>query len=233
MQNSNTVVFAGPVEAARRKELEQALGDISMRTRFVSYGETDSVFKNRETPRFLITLPAPTMRGSFETLDIGALDAHFDIELHGRFDAAQSCVKAAGEAGCALLHIVNADGLIGGQGNGLGATAAMAALGLSRSIALDHRDRPVRSNALALAPDWDAEDLAALSAFLFTGKGREMSGQVLALSKSTVHICSQPRPLRVGHRENGWRQEEVAALVSTSWQGALLAHESASEAFSL
>lgn len=221
MADDRTIGVAGPLSDGRRRALDGAFAGVGVACRFARYADAGALFAARDAPRRLLTLPGVAAAGSFETLDVAAFEAALDGDLHGRFAAAQAAVRAAaagGGEGCAIVHLIDADGLIGAPAGAPTAIGTMAVVALSRSIALDFRGAPVTSNVVAGAVDPNPDDLAALVDFLAFGAGREVTGQVFALADGSLHLCGQPRPLRIAHRDGGWTQSDLAAQIGRAWR---------------
>ncbi|WEX09040.1 hypothetical protein [Chelativorans sp. AA-79] len=234
MADSRTIVVAGPIADARQHAYEFAMREVGMKCHFASYDEAPALFEGAKVAAGLITLPASTAGTPFDSLEPADFEAGLHADLHGRFATAQACVRASGQDGCSIVHLVEADGLIGGQEKGLCGIGTMAAVGLSRSIALDNRGKPMRSNVVALTGAERPAELAAFLRFLMFEGGCTFTGQVFALGDATVYICGQPRPLRVAHRDGGWSQADLSALMDQAWESALVStKETAAKVFSL
>jgi hypothetical protein len=179
----------------------------------------------------VVTLPGTARTGDFAELDDADWDAGLTEGLHRRFIVARALAPhfvARGRG--AFVHLVPAAAFIGNHGHAPVAAAGMAAAGLSRSIALDLAESGVRSNCLGLFDG--ADDAAAATAFLLSEAASAIQGQILVLRGSGIHLLGQPRPLRVLHRDGGWRAEGLAAGLARPWAGAFVpAGETIHDAF--
>lgn len=179
----------------------------------------------------VVTLPGAIRTGDFAELDDATWDAGLGEGLHRRFTVSRALAPHFVARGRGVfVHLVPAAAFVGDHGHAPVAAAGMAAAGLSRSIALDLAESGVRSNCLGLFDD--ADDAAAATAFLLSEAASAIQGQILVLRGSGIHLLGQPRPLRVLHRDGGWRAEGLAKELAQPWAGAFVpAGETIHDAF--
>jgi NAD(P)-dependent dehydrogenase (short-subunit alcohol dehydrogenase family) len=178
----------------------------------------------------VVTLPGAARTGDFAELDDATWDAGLAEGLHRRFTVSRALAPHFVARGRGVfVHLVPAAAFIGDHGHAPVAAAGMAAAGLSRSIALDLAESGVRSNCLGL---FDGADAAAATAFLLSEAASAIQGQILVLRGSGIHLLGQPRPLRVLHRDGGWRAEDLADGLARPWAGGFVpAGETIHDAF--
>jgi hypothetical protein len=50
---------------------------------------------------------------------------------------------------------------------------------------------------------------------------REVTGQIFAVRKDEAFLMSQPRPLRVAHKDGGWTPQAIAETMLPAFKSAL------------
>jgi hypothetical protein len=110
--------------------------------------------------------------------------------------------------------------------------AKLGIAGLSRGIALDMARYNVRSNCIApfawsrmigsIPAETDKEKervarlqqmtpekIAPLVVYLASDRAQGISGQIFSVRNNEIFLFSQPRPIRVIHRSEGWTPEAL------------------------
>ncbi len=159
-------------------------------------------------------------------------DAVMKVHLYGAFYVSRAAVThfRRQESG-AFVHMTSTSGLIGAVGQVNYGAAKLAIAGLSRNIAMDMQRYKVRSNCIGphafsrmieTVPGQSEEQLreranktrpdqvAQLAVFLASDAAAEISGQILGVRGNEIYLYSQPRPIRVMHRGDGWTPEKMA-----------------------
>ena len=49
-----------------------------------------------------------------------------------------------------------------------------------------------------------------------------MTGQIFAVRKDEIFLMSQPRPIRVAHKDGGWTPQAIAETMLPAFKSALL-----------
>jgi NAD(P)-dependent dehydrogenase (short-subunit alcohol dehydrogenase family) len=153
-------------------------------------------------------------------------DAVIKVHLYGAFYVSRAAVTyfRKQESG-AFVHMTSTSGLIGSVGQVNYGAAKLAIAGLSRNIAMDMQRYKVRSNCIAphafsrmieTVPGYTEEQMqeraartrpeqvAQLAAFLASDAAAEVSGQIFGSRGNEIYLYSQPRPIRIMHRGDGW-----------------------------
>ncbi|HUN40135.1 MAG TPA: SDR family NAD(P)-dependent oxidoreductase [Acetobacteraceae bacterium] len=161
-------------------------------------------------------------------------DAVIKVHLYGAFYVSRAAVPyfRKQESGC-FVHITSTSGLIGSVGQTNYGAAKMGIAGLSRNIAMDMQRYKIRSNCIgphafsrmietvpgqteeqlqARAARTRPDHIAQLIAFLGTDAGAEVSGQILGVRGNEIYLYSQPRPVRIMARADGWTPERLAEM---------------------
>ena len=82
------------------------------------------------------------------------------------------------------------------------------------------------------APRGRLRTSAPMVAFLGSDAASGVSGQVFAVRNNEIFLMSQPRPLRVLHRGEGWTPEEIAAMLPAALGPSLVPLERSADVFS-
>lgn len=223
MPKDKSILVCGPLDAGTEAVITDVLSSAGANCRFCTYAEAEALLAGDARCDMLVTLPVDVTPARFDEIDIAVWERGLDDNLHARFRVAQAAVQkfAASKAGV-IVHVVPAAGLIGQAEGGTVSIATMSGVALSRSIALDNANTGIVSNVIATRGPDHARSLAALIGFLGSGEGQAISGQVYAVDGDEIHISSQPRPIRVAHRDGGWDQANLARVIGTAWGEALL-----------
>jgi len=178
------------------------------------------------------------------------------VHLQGAFNVSSAAAGLFREQGSgSFVHMTSTAGLIGNFGQANYMAAKMGIVGLSRGIALDMQRFGVRSNCIApfawsrmvssIPTETEAdklrvaklkqmtpEKIAPLVAFLGSDAAAGVSGQIFAVRNNEIFLMSQPRPLRVLHRGEGWTPEAVAEMLPGALGPSLVPLERSAEVFS-
>lgn len=181
----------------------------------------------------------------FHQMSPEEFDAVVKVHLYGSFymSRAAAAVFRQQESG-AFVHMTSTSGLIGGLAQANYASAKMAIVGLSKTIALDMARFNVRSNCIApsafsrmiesvpgMTPEKQAEYLemrkaktkpeqvAPLAVFLASDAAKDVNGQIIGSRGNELYLYSQPRPVRTLHRGDGWTPSSMGDIVS-AWKSA-------------
>lgn len=182
--------------------------------------------------------------------------AVIDVHLHGSFNVSRAAATHfRGQESGAFVHMTSTAALVGNVGQANYMAAKMAIVGLSRGIAMDMRRFNVRSNCIApfawsrmissIPTDTEAdrirveklqrmtpEKIAPMVAFLGSDAARDVSGQIFAVRNNEIFLMSQPRPVRVLHRGDGWTAEALAAQLPGAFGPSLVPLERSADVFS-
>jgi NAD(P)-dependent dehydrogenase (short-subunit alcohol dehydrogenase family) len=155
------------------------------------------------------------------------------VHLNGSFNMSRAVAGHFREQNSgAYVHMTSTSGLIGNFGQANYMAAKLGIMGLSRGIALDMQRFGVRSNCIApfaftrmiesIPAQTEAEKLrierlaqmtpekiAPLSVYLASEAASGITGQVFAVRNNEIFLFSQPRPVRVIHRSDGWTPQKL------------------------
>ena len=215
---------------------------LAMRT----YGRVDCIVNNAGILRDRI----------FHRMSDEEFDAVVRVHLHGSFYVSRAAAPHFKDQGCgSFVHMTSASGLVGNFGQANYASAKLALVGLSKSIALDMQKFGVRSNcicpfawsrmtsSIAVTSDAEAErverlkqmtpeKIAPLAVFLASDASADVTGQVFAVRNNEITLMSQPRPLRSVHRSEGWTPETIAAHAMPALRASFYALDRSADVFS-
>src|SRR5262249_32186393 len=65
-----------------------------------------------------------------------------------------------------------------------------------------------------------AAKIAPICVFLASDLSSSVSGQIFAVRKDEIFLMSQPRPVRVAHRDGGWSVQALADTLLPAFQSA-------------
>ena len=178
-----------------------------------------------------------------------------NVHLNGSFNIARAVAAhfREQESG-AMVHMTSTSGLIGNFGQANYMAAKLGIHGLSRGIALDMARYNVRSNAVApsawsrmigsIPTDTPAEKarverlkqmtpekVAPLVVYLCSDKADGISGQIFGVRNNEIFLFSQPRPIRVLHRSDGWTPEKLDAQLKGAFKQSLTPLERSGDVF--
>jgi NAD(P)-dependent dehydrogenase (short-subunit alcohol dehydrogenase family) len=66
-----------------------------------------------------------------------------------------------------------------------------------------------------------AAKIAPVVVFLASDLSREVTGQIFAVRKDEIFLMSQPRPLRVAHKDGGWTPQAIAETMLPAFRSSL------------
>ena len=179
-----------------------------------------------------------------------------NVHLNGSFNISRAVAGHFREQnGGALVHMTSTSGLIGNFGQANYMAAKLGIHGLSRGIALDMARFNVRSNAIAPfawsrligsiptdTPEEKArveriqqmtpEKIAPLVVYLASDRADGISGQIFGVRNNEVFLFSQPRPVRVLHRSDGWTPEKLDKQLKGAFRSSLVPLERSGDVFS-
>lgn len=160
--------------------------------------------------------------------------AVIDVHLNGSFFVARAAANhfKDQESG-AYVHMTSTSGLLGNFGQANYAAAKLGIAALSKSIALDMSRFKVRSNCIAPfawtrmtssipanTPEekervermkrMETKKVAPMAVFLLSDQARDVTGQIFSVRANEIMLFSQPRPIRIVHRSEGWTPQSVA-----------------------
>jgi NAD(P)-dependent dehydrogenase (short-subunit alcohol dehydrogenase family) len=155
------------------------------------------------------------------------------VHLNGSFNMSRAVAGHFREQnGGAYVHMTSTSGLIGNYGQANYMAAKLGLAGLSRAIALDMARFNVRSNAIApfawsrmigsiptetedekarveKLQQMTPEKIAPLVVYLCSDRADGISGQIFSVRNNEIFLFSQPRPVRVLHRSQGWTPQAL------------------------
>jgi NAD(P)-dependent dehydrogenase (short-subunit alcohol dehydrogenase family) len=164
------------------------------------------------------------------------------VHLHGSFNMSRACAGIFREQQSgAYVHMTSTSGLIGNFGQANYMAAKLGIHGLARGIALDMARYNVRSNCISpsawsrmigsIPTETDAEKqrverlkqmtpdkIAPLAVYLCSDKADGISGQIIGVRNNEIFLYSQPRPIRVLHRSDGWTVEKLDAQLKNAFK---------------
>jgi NAD(P)-dependent dehydrogenase (short-subunit alcohol dehydrogenase family) len=171
----------------------------------------------------------------FHKMSIDAFESVVRVHLFGSFYVAKAASQHFREQGSgAFVHFSSAAGLVGNFGQSNYMAAKLGIVALSNSIALDMQRYGVRSNCIvpfawsrliatipetteaerqrvarfkAMTPD----KIAPLPVYLLSDAAAKVTGQIFAVRKNEIFLCSHPRPIRSLHRDGGWTPESISS----------------------
>jgi NAD(P)-dependent dehydrogenase (short-subunit alcohol dehydrogenase family) len=165
-----------------------------------------------------------------------------NVHLNGSFNMARAVAGhfREQESG-AMVHMTSTSGLIGNFGQANYMAAKLGIHGLARGIALDMARFNVRSNCISpsawsrmigsIPTETEQEKLrverlkqmtpdkiAPLAVYLCSDKADGISGQIIGVRNNEIFLYSQPRPVRVLHRSDGWTVEKLDAQLKNAFK---------------
>jgi NAD(P)-dependent dehydrogenase (short-subunit alcohol dehydrogenase family) len=172
-------------------------------------------------------------------------DAVIKVHLYGAFYMSKAAAPyfKEQESG-SFIHFTSTSGLVGNFGQANYAAAKMGIVGLSKSIALDMARFKVRSNCISpfawsrligtiptetpeqqarverIQSTMTASKIAPIYVFLASDLSKDVTGQIFAVRKDEIFLMSQPRPLRVAHKDGGWTPQSIAETMLPAFQSA-------------
>jgi len=179
-----------------------------------------------------------------------------NVHLNGSFNMSRAVAGVFREQNSgSYVHMTSTSGLVGNFGQANYSAAKLGIMGLSRSIALDMARFKVRSNCIApfawtrmidsipaqteeekrrvaAFQQMTPEKIAPLAVYLGADAAAGVSGQIFGVRNNEIYLFSQPRPVRVMHRSDGWTPEKIAAQLGGAFGPSLTPLERSSDYFS-
>jgi NAD(P)-dependent dehydrogenase (short-subunit alcohol dehydrogenase family) len=229
---------AGPAEAVAA-EIRAAGGEAAANSESVASLSSVQAMVEQAMDSFgglhAVINPAGILRdGMFHKMSEADWDAVIEVHLRGAFNVARAAVehfRAQGEG--SFVFFTSSSGLIGNIGQANYAAAKMGVAGLSRILALEGAAKGVRSNVvvpfawtrmIASIPVTDeaaaqrvrrfqegmrADQVAPLAVALASGGSGGVSGQIFSARGNEIGLFSQPRPVKLVSRLEGWTAETL------------------------
>src|SRR3954463_14885384 len=168
-----------------------------------------------------------------------------NVHLNGSFNMARAVANHfRDQQSGAMVHMTSTSGLIGNFGQANYMAAKLGIHGLARGIALDMARYNVRSNCISpsawsrmigsIPTETDQEKqrverlkqmtpdkVAPLAVYLCSDKADGISGQIIGVRNNEIFLYSQPRPIRVLHRSDGWTVEKLDAQLKNAFKQSL------------
>ena len=179
-----------------------------------------------------------------------------DVHLNGAFNVSRAAANYFKEQKSgAFVHMTSTSGLIGNFGQANYMAAKLGIHGLSRGIALDMARHNVRSNCIspfawtrmtdsvptdtpegqaraARTRQMTAEKIAPMAVYLGSDKADGISGQIIGVRKNELILFSQPRPIRILHRSDGWTPETIDKQFKSALKASFVPLERSQHVFS-
>jgi NAD(P)-dependent dehydrogenase (short-subunit alcohol dehydrogenase family) len=181
----------------------------------------------------------------FHRMSVVDWDTVIKVHLYGCFYMAKAAAPyfKDQESG-SFVHFTSTSGLVGNFGQANYAAAKMGIVGLSKSIALDMARFKVRSNCISpfawsrligtipvdtpeqkarverVKNTMTASKIAPICVFLASDMAADVTGQIFAVRKDEIFLMSQPRPLRVAHKDGGWTPQSIAETMLPAFKSA-------------
>ena len=171
----------------------------------------------------------------FHRMSVVDWDSVIKVHLYGAFYMSKAAAPYfKDQEGGSFIHFTSTSGLVGNFGQANYAAAKMGIVGLSKSIALDMARFKVRSNCISpfawsrligtipvdtpeqkarverIQNTMTASKIAPICVFLASDLAKDVTGQIFAVRKDEIFLMSQPRPLRVAHKDGGWTPQTIA-----------------------
>jgi NAD(P)-dependent dehydrogenase (short-subunit alcohol dehydrogenase family) len=204
-----------------------------VKTALDNFGRIDVVVNNAGILRDTI----------FHRMTPEEFDAVVKVHLYGAFYVSRAAIPQfrAQESG-AFIHMTSTSGLIGSIGQVNYAAAKLGIAGLSRAIAGDTARYKVRSNCIGphafsrmiesipgLSEDELAkraartspDHVARLAVFLACDAAAEITGNIFGARGNELYLYSQPRPIRILMKEDGWTPEKMVEIALPAWRSGL------------
>ncbi len=181
----------------------------------------------------------------FHRMSVVDWDSVIKVHLYGAFYMSKAAAPYfKDQEGGSFIHFTSTSGLVGNFGQANYAAAKMGIVGLSKSIALDMARFKVRSNCISpfawsrligtipvdtpeqkarverIQNTMTASKIAPICVFLASDLAKDVTGQIFAVRKDEIFLMSQPRPLRVAHKDGGWTPQTIAETMLPAFKSA-------------
>lgn len=167
-------------------------------------------------------------------------DAVINVHLKGTFATVRAAAPhfRAQKSG-RIINFTSTSGLIGNYGQANYAAAKMGIVGFTKACALDLGrynvtancispfawtrmigtipDDPHQQERLAKIRKMSPAHIAPLVVFLASDQAQGITGQIFGVRGKEIILFSQPRPLRIIGRTEGWTPEDVAEIIPSAW----------------
>jgi NAD(P)-dependent dehydrogenase (short-subunit alcohol dehydrogenase family) len=222
----NEIAKAGGMAVANGDSVADPQGaERIVKTAVDHFGRIDCVVNNAGILRDRI----------FHRMSAVDFDAVIKVHLYGSFYMSKAAAPyfREQESG-SYIHFTSTSGLIGNLGQANYSAAKLGIVGLSKSIALDMARFNVRSNCVSpfawsrligtiptdtpeqkarverIQATMVAAKIAPICVFLASDLSKDVTGQIFTVRKDEIFLMSQPRPLRVAHKDGGWTPQAIA-----------------------
>ena len=179
--------------------------------------------------------PAGILRdGMFHKMSDSDWDAVIDVHLRGAYNVTRASIEHFRNQGeGAYVLFTSTSGLIGNIGQANYAAAKLGVMGLSRIIAMEGAAKGVRSNIIApfawtrmiatipvtdeasaqrvkrMQDGMRPDQVAPLAIALASPGSAETTGQIFSVRGNEVALFSQPRPVKLMSRTEGWTPQSL------------------------
>jgi NAD(P)-dependent dehydrogenase (short-subunit alcohol dehydrogenase family) len=192
-----------------------------IKTAIDNFGRIDIVVNNAGILRDTI----------FHRMTPEEFDAVIKVHLYGAFYVSRAAIThfRAQESG-AFIHMTSTSGLIGSIGQVNYAAAKLGIAGRSRAICIGPHafsrmiesipglsEQELAKRAARTSPD----HVAKLAVFLATDAAAEITGNIFGARGNELYLYSQPRPIRILMKEDGWTPEKMVEIALPAWRSGL------------
>src|SRR5262245_2494882 len=247
-QMVNEIAKVGGIAVANGDSVADPQGaERIVKTAVENFGRIDCVVNNAGILRDRI----------FHRMSAVDFDAVIKVHLYGAFYMSKAAAPyfKEQESG-SFVHFTSTSGLIGNFGQANYSAAKLGIVGLSKSIALDMARFNVRSNCVSpfawsrligtiptdtpeqkarverMQNTMTASKIAPICVFLASDLSREVTGQIFAVRKDEIFLMSQPRPLRVAHKDGGWTPQTIAETMLPAFKSGFYPLDRSQDVFS-
>ncbi len=247
-QVANEIAKAGGAAVANGDSVADPQGaERIVKTAIDNFGRIDCVVNNAGILRDRI----------FHRMSAVDFDAVIKVHLYGSFYMSKAAAPyfKEQESG-SYVHFTSTSGLIGNLGQANYSAAKLGIVGLSKSIALDMARFNVRSNCVSpfawsrligtiptdtpeqkarverIQSTMTATKIAPLCVFLASDLSKDVTGQIFTVRKDEIFLMSQPRPLRVAHKDGGWTPQAIAETMLPAFKSSFYPLDRSQDVFS-
>src|SRR5256885_182723 len=235
----------GKAIASTLSIVESKNADAIVKTALEAFGHVDILVNNAGILRDRI----------FHRMSTSDWTDVINVHLNGSFNMARAVAGhfREQESG-AMVHMTSTSGLIGNFGQANYMAAKLGIHGLSRGIALDMARYNVRSNCISpsacsrmigsIPTETEAEKkrverlkqmtpdkIAPLAVYLCSDRADGITGQIIGIRNNEIFLFSQPRPVRVLHRSDGWTPEKLDAQLKGAFKQSFTPLERSGDVF--
>jgi NAD(P)-dependent dehydrogenase (short-subunit alcohol dehydrogenase family) len=152
-----------------------------------------------------------------------------NVHLNGSFNMARAVASHFRDQNSgAMVHMTSTSGLIGNFGQASGIALDMARYNVrSNCISPSAWSRMIGSIPTATDQEkqrverlkqMTPDKIAPLAVYLCSDKAEGISGQIIGVRNNEIFLYSQPRPIRVLHRSDGWTVEKLDAQLKNAFK---------------